>query len=1110
MDGSCSWTGGSEPGDCTSFSGVLSYDEIQQKIADKKLRSQPGQAAPGPVLNAKTMMKYFVWGANKDKWIGYDDPETWQLKKTNLADKCGFGGTMFWSVDFLGQGQNTSDVYIDPALCAIPTTAVKATYTVSIEVYAGASSTLTQSITTTLTVTTDAISFSPVYVGGGRRSGDTFTPVPIIPMPSVVIPVTGAGVTATSHQDSDDNIGCGAWFLRICFTWPSFRFKGFRLKIGLPPGKYIFPPPDPGAIKPPPGIIINIKAEPHVTLTLENDHKWTTPQERDQQKTCQHSTTATDRLVSITQIVHVTGTKTSTETSTVLSTQLARSGCDVYATQTTDTAQSTQTSCAHAEGVISLGRRSGPSRFKNSRDLRDLMHERHERRNASTTNIPPAPGNCFFGQYCMIIPDDPIRVDAIDQVLSDARTQQNLRYSKIWAPSHRGYTGAYFLEDATPSLEAQLLNLCAQGVIRFVVYLDRPGLGASRIPKMPPRRDEKRGDKGKKRGADNMDSTSRSGAWSASQNAVPKGNLWPTRSNLQGSQYVYRYHSSAGQGQDVYIFELNDVPWSNHVEFSDTSVNVLPVQPYGIRGGPTLPAGVYVDPTLPAGLHSNQVAAMAVGQQLGVAKQARLWTASGGCADYDDKDDIKIAFWIVEGFVSILERVAAGGRGTSSVVNLSFESDRDMQHPADRAIDGASTAVLLKLHKLGVPIVIASGNQFDADPRMNWPQVLADPMYYDIGPNGGGGAVRLPGSPDQNTLTNFANAIMLVGATTKNGPKADFSQFSNLVQIHAPGKSLCRTSDPAVNNAVVETTGDKVGGTSFAGLVAYFRGLSNDDLRARLKEPRNVVKTIWNSHLPEDLSCLVPADVSQMTQAQENKCPDVQSDRFWDEANYWNDASSNALTGPPISWHPGNPSPVCVSLGTIAKRAEEVLQLLLGTGQCGTGCNSDWYCDDDPSGPPPFFQDPKDPIRQCHFHLRETFVYSNSPPPWDQLLVEMYLTSYDNSGTSQAGSGTFTLDLGKSFAWRSADSKLPADIKFNLEDYISPRKRDVYRPDGTSTADADNVKDCKISFSAGDRSWSTADQDKSSAAYCNVGAYDVNPVMKSTADYMFEYLKSAS
>jgi hypothetical protein len=86
MDGSCSWIGGNEPGVCTSFSGVLSYDEIQGLVADAKRMGKPG-----PVLDRDKMMKSLTWGANNENWIGYDDEDTWEMKRDALASKYGFG-----------------------------------------------------------------------------------------------------------------------------------------------------------------------------------------------------------------------------------------------------------------------------------------------------------------------------------------------------------------------------------------------------------------------------------------------------------------------------------------------------------------------------------------------------------------------------------------------------------------------------------------------------------------------------------------------------------------------------------------------------------------------------------------------------------------------------------------------------------------------------------------------------------------------------------------------------------------------------------------------------------------------------------------------------------
>jgi hypothetical protein len=140
---------------------------------------------------------------------------------------------MFWSVDFckysftvslsfyililylvVGQGANASDVYLPPELvcsdglsdtreaacnppcrfilpeCQIEPTAVTATYTVTLEVYNGPSALSKTTVTPTVTVHTDAISYDPVYVGAGRTAGEIFNPIAIIPVPPITISVT--------------------------------------------------------------------------------------------------------------------------------------------------------------------------------------------------------------------------------------------------------------------------------------------------------------------------------------------------------------------------------------------------------------------------------------------------------------------------------------------------------------------------------------------------------------------------------------------------------------------------------------------------------------------------------------------------------------------------------------------------------------------------------------------------------------------------------------------------------------------------------------------------------------------------------------------------------
>jgi len=117
----------------------------------------------------------------------------------------------------VGQGANASDVYLPPELvcsdglsdtreatcippcrfilpeCQIEPTAVTATYTVTLGVYNEPSASSETTVTTTVTVHTDAVSFDPVYVGAGRTGGEIFNPIAIIPVPPITISIT--------HQD---------------------------------------------------------------------------------------------------------------------------------------------------------------------------------------------------------------------------------------------------------------------------------------------------------------------------------------------------------------------------------------------------------------------------------------------------------------------------------------------------------------------------------------------------------------------------------------------------------------------------------------------------------------------------------------------------------------------------------------------------------------------------------------------------------------------------------------------------------------------------------------------------------------------------------------------
>ncbi|RDL33012.1 uncharacterized protein BP5553_08451 [Venustampulla echinocandica] len=88
------------PGPCTNSIGVLSLMEIKDIIKEEGLT---------PTLLDNEMMKATTWD---NQWIGYDDEETRALKLIWSGRLC-FGGTMFWSIDFMSSVGTASPVTED-------------------------------------------------------------------------------------------------------------------------------------------------------------------------------------------------------------------------------------------------------------------------------------------------------------------------------------------------------------------------------------------------------------------------------------------------------------------------------------------------------------------------------------------------------------------------------------------------------------------------------------------------------------------------------------------------------------------------------------------------------------------------------------------------------------------------------------------------------------------------------------------------------------------------------------------------------------------------------------------------------------------------------------
>ena len=81
FDTNCAFSDAGRPGKCTNYPGILSNMEIQDLIQTKGLK---------PKLYPDAMVKQIVY--DEDQWAGYDDEETYAMKR-NLANRLCIGGT---------------------------------------------------------------------------------------------------------------------------------------------------------------------------------------------------------------------------------------------------------------------------------------------------------------------------------------------------------------------------------------------------------------------------------------------------------------------------------------------------------------------------------------------------------------------------------------------------------------------------------------------------------------------------------------------------------------------------------------------------------------------------------------------------------------------------------------------------------------------------------------------------------------------------------------------------------------------------------------------------------------------------------------------------------
>lgn len=281
-------------------------------------------------------------------------------------------------------------------------------------------------------------------------------------------------------------------------------------------------------------------------------------------------------------------------------------------------------------------------------------------------------------------------------------------------------------------------------------------------------------------------------------------------------RYYYQRDASECQDQDVYLIESGYQ--TDHPHF-------LPLRQNGHQE--TLPRHLsswWDDNLVWYPDHPTGVGSVIAGRYTGVCPEGkvRLIGTDVPHRRWDEGTDSPVWAWmLIDALTTTLGRVKSNGRGTKSVINMSF-SMIVFNEPMRNML----STLLQQLDSLGVVIVVASGNHPD------WHNAdLVPPPARDVWPRG---EAQVPN-------------IILVGATDIHGRRGIFSQAC---EVYAAGVDVAVSLLGGGDDDF-----EVVNGTSFAapvvsGLVAYLRALVAIKDPSRLREfddPAYVKEFIWSN-----------------------------------------------------------------------------------------------------------------------------------------------------------------------------------------------------------------------------------------------------------------------
>ncbi|KFY05268.1 hypothetical protein O988_00131 [Pseudogymnoascus sp. VKM F-3808] len=795
--------------------------------------------------------------------------------------------------------------------------------------------------------------------------------------PGIIYPITTT-VTKPEPTGGGSKQPCTLWFFFICISHDKIHIGGWFWSF--PPG--IYPPGPPPPIQWPPGFKLEGSLPPWPEITIGPDHQPTYSSEPPDES-CK-TETASICSTTVTYLVTTTDGTTSTTATSTISDCESVYGCDVTYSGVTSRTTSVAVCTPSATNPAKV-RRSG-------NEITDEDPVPLRRREDNCVDLG-----------AIVYPHGPRDVGGVPSALQ----RERLVYQTIGATHPDNYVAYYWVQSLPESIKSEIETFDLADAYYYPEYNHNSprqpqaifGLGReevapaiisreslsdvlhniSRVEHPPP---------DKRRPWARAATTTGSDIWNTAFISLPPNKDFSdsvASGSKSGGLFQYYYDDSAGEGITVYTPGDGDI-WTDHPEFAEnTPTKMQPQSRYGY-----IPASNDI-----LRHHGSAVVAAISGTKLGVCKKCHV-VFSGhqpptqNLDSPDDTYDIEPRDWFLEDLISAWDNMNTAPRTpATSVISMSFGSVYSFWTPNFIKV---FYDILKQMDRAGVTIVVAAGNFGKLPGRKavdTYPQLFADPNPN----NPHKGAYRDPNDPnDSGYLPN----MIVVGAASKYGTEAEFSQTASFVTTYAAGQLIYTPKDPTDSNPYETDSGTSFAAPQVAGLAAYLKqlpsqwhdqmnqpssagpkavkamivALQRPIVRSQPARPKGLGRTVplvWNGMI-KNVNCLVPNDDDP-----ENDCPNLPDDITEYVPPTYCDNSAVAARGLKGSnstifdRQDGGGACVLPPDGgggvTIGVTTGPTVGPTCASSCGGVLCTGYW-CSPQPTGDPPGFRDPKDPNSQ--------------------------------------------------------------------------------------------------------------------------------------------------